>query len=164
MEHYRGSSFRPVIPALLIALLAFGCASPRTSGRGTGPADARQQVERCLRDIIDAAEAKDFARLDAYHLYGPQFTKFSGTTGTRLDAEAAREGEHKGLSALKALKMRIESLQVDVFGDVAIATFILDYAFEAPTPGRGRERSTLVFVKAGGTWKITHEHLSAAQE
>jgi len=57
--------------------------------------------------------------------------------------------------------MRADALKVDVFGDVGIATFILDYSFEAggATVPR-KDRTTMVFVKEGGEWKITHEHLS----
>jgi ketosteroid isomerase-like protein len=55
----------------------------------------------------------------------------------------------------------LETVKVDVFGDVGIATFILDYSFEVEgATVRKKDRATLVFVKEGGEWKITHEHLS----
>jgi ketosteroid isomerase-like protein len=61
--------------------------------------------------------------------------------------------------------MRAEALKIDVFGNVGIATFILNYSFEAngETVHR-KERSTLVFVKKGGAWRIVHEHLSRISE
>lgn len=57
--------------------------------------------------------------------------------------------------------MRAVDLQVDAFGDVAVATFVLDYHFDA----RGatlakRANTTMVFIRQEGSWKITHEHLS----
>ena len=111
--------------------------------------------------MLDAAEKKDFERLDSYHFYGPTFTKFTGSSPERLDTTAARKGEHDGLGSINGLKMRDDDLKIDVFGNTGIATFILTYSFEAGGKTvQGRERSTLVFVKEMGEWKIVHEHLS----
>jgi len=61
--------------------------------------------------------------------------------------------------------MRADALRVDVFGNVGIATFILDYSFDSGGQTiHKKDRSTLVFVKEGGTWKITHEHLSPVNQ
>ena len=102
-------------------------------------------------------------RLDSYHWYGPHFTKFAGT-GPRLDAAAAREGEHKGLSALAGLKLRADDLQIDVFHDTAVATFTMVATFQSGADTiTKRERGTLVLVKHDGSWKIVHEHFSAGE-
>jgi ketosteroid isomerase-like protein len=69
------------------------------------------------------------------------------------------------LGAANGLKMRADALKIDVFDDVGIATFILDYSFESGGQTiRRKERSTLVFVNDGGAWKIAHEHLSPIKE
>jgi ketosteroid isomerase-like protein len=147
--------------ALLAAFLAIGCASQRSANPQAAYAREQTQIEQRLHEVIAAAENKDFNRLDSYHLYGPKFTKFTGTSSERLDAAAGRKGEHDGLGAAKGLKMRADALKVDVFDNVGVATFILVYSFDAggQTVHR-RDRSTLVFVKEGGAWKIAHEHLS----
>ena len=52
-----------------------------------------------------------------------------------------------------------QDLKVDVFGDVAIVTGLLDY--RAPIGKEviaGRDRMTMVLVKVGDDWRITHEH------
>jgi ketosteroid isomerase-like protein len=148
---------------LVVALLAGS--SILMSGCGTlGSKKSSEitQVKARLGEIIDAAVAKDFKRLDSYHLYGPKFSKFSTNPAERLDAEAARAGEHNGLSGANDLTMQIQDLKIDLFDNAAVATFILNYGF---TVGNGRvekdARSTLVLVKEGGEWKIVHEHLSA---
>ena len=151
--------------APLVALLATSCASLRTADLQADHPEQQAQIERRLLEVIVAAENKDFDRLDSYHLYGPKFTKFSGSSPQRLDAAAGRKGEHDGLGSVKGLTMRADALKIDVFGKVGIATFILDYSFDSGGARIHRkERSTLVFVKKGGTWKITHEHLSPIQE
>jgi len=114
-------------------------------------------------DSINAVEAKDFPLLDGYHRYGPPFTKFAGE-GQRLNAAAAREGEHKGLSALAGLKLRADDLQIDVFHAAAVATFgsaaIIQSDAEATTE---RERGTLVFVTHEGSSKIVRKHFSGVE-
>jgi ketosteroid isomerase-like protein len=146
------------VMALLAALLVAGCASPHTANP---QAQGQAQIRQRLQEVFAAAESKDFNRLDSYHLYGPKFTKFTGSSSDRLDAAAGRKGEHDGLGAATGLKMQADALNIDVFHNVGIATFILDYSFESGGEiVHRKDRSTLVFVKEGGEWKITHEHLS----
>ena len=152
---------RLMASALLAAFLATGCASLHGLNPQTAAAREQAQIEQRLREVFAAAENKDFNQLDSYHLYGPKFTKFSGSSSERLDATAGRKGEHDGLGAAKGLKMRAEALKIDVFGNVGIATFILNYSFDSGGEAIHRnDRSPLVFVKEGGAWKIAHEHLS----
>jgi ketosteroid isomerase-like protein len=132
------------------------CANPGASDVGE-----KKQIENRLQEIFAAAAAKDFSRLDSYHLYGPKFSKFSGSSPDRLDADAGRKGEHAGLWAINGLKMRADALKIDVFDEVGIATFILDYSFDsAGMTMHAKERTTMVFVQESGAWKIAHEHLS----
>ena len=148
------------VAAVLMVLFA-GCASVRTSDPHADHSEATAQIERAVHEIMVAAETKDFDRLDALHLYGPNFTKFTSSSPQRLDATATREGEHAGLGALQGLKMRADELKIDLFGNVGVATLILDYSFEhGGATIRKRDRTTLVFVNDGGTWKVAHEHLS----
>jgi ketosteroid isomerase-like protein len=78
-----------------------------------------------------------------------------------LDATAAREGEHKGLSAANDLRMQADDLDIQVFGNAGISTFILSYSFKVGDDRiQKRAHATLVFVKDQGSWKIVHEHLS----
>jgi ketosteroid isomerase-like protein len=150
--------------ALMMAsvFLWTGCVAPKQAPLEDSDAE-QAQVKKRLAEIFHAAETKDLARLDSYHWYGPHFTKFGGA-GKRMDAAAAREGEHKGLSALAGLQLRAEDLQVDVFSDAAVATFIAMASFPAGADTvTKRERGTLVFVKHNGSWRIVHEHFSAAE-
>jgi len=154
------SSHDPLCTLAIAFVLLTGCASapPRVSAPS-----GSEQVKQRIAEIIHAAETKDLPRLDSYHWYGPHFTKFAGT-GQRLDAVAAREGEHKGLSALGGLKLRAEDLQIDVFNAAAVATFTMVATIPSGADAiTKRDRGTLVFVKHEGSWKIVHEHFSAAE-
>jgi ketosteroid isomerase-like protein len=55
----------------------------------------------------------------------------------------------------------VVDLKVDVFGPVAVTTFVMDYA--VVTEGERhqlRARGTLVLANDGGEWLIVHEHFS----
>jgi ketosteroid isomerase-like protein len=123
----------------------------------------QQQVTDTLYDIMSAAAAKDFDRLATHHLDSPKFTKFDDFEPLeRQDAATARRSEEEGLSAVENFAYDLEGLQVDVFGTVAVATFIFRYRFEADgEPVALRARSTMVFVCDGPAWKIAHEHFSS---
>jgi ketosteroid isomerase-like protein len=156
---YRVLNLLSIIAALLLA----GCASaPKTDPRGDDKA-ATAQIERRLQEIFDAAEKKEMERLDSYHLYGPGFTKFTSERADRLDAEETRKGEHEALIGASGLKMQAEGLKIDVLGETAVATFILNYSVKSGADTiQKKARSTLVFVKEQG-WKIVHEHFSTIQ-
>jgi len=147
-----------------IVLLCAGCSSMPQSKSATDVEQAKEQIRLVLNQIIDACEKKDLPRLDSYHLYGPKFTKFDTGSPGRLDANAAREGEHKGLTAANDLQMRALDLDIKVFGNTAVSTFILSYSFKAGEEHIQRDtRATLVFVQDQGAWKIAHEHLSTVK-
>ena len=57
--------------------------------------------------------------------------------------------------------MRADGLKIDVFGKVGVATFVLNYSFKVGEETVEKQaKTTMVFVKEGGEWKIAHEHLS----
>ena len=145
-----------------VAILFAGCASVPTTDLNADYPEERAQIQRALSEIFDAAAKKDLDRLDSHHFYGPKFTKFAGEKPGRQDATAARWGEHEGLQSINGLSMRADDLKVDVFGEVGIATFVLDYRFQSGTDTvEKKARATMVFVKEHGAWKIVHEHFSA---
>lgn len=126
----------------------------------TTPED-RLAVEICLHKVLDAARAGDAVLLASHHLYGPKFTKFDDFEPLeRQEAAEARAGED-AIAQVDDFRYKVEDLRIDVFGPTAIATFVLDYEFDAEGDHLAvRARSTLVFVSHHGDWKIAHEHLS----
>jgi hypothetical protein len=103
---------RQLLP--LVALLLAGCKSQPADVPASTRAEATQ-IQRRLEQIFDAVEKKDFPRLDSYHLYGPKFTKLTSGAPGRLDAEAARGGEHEGIGAATDMKMKADDLKIEVF-------------------------------------------------
>ena len=124
-------------------------------------AEDRLAVEIRLHQILDAAKAGDADLLASHHLYGPKFTKFDDFEPLdRQEADEARAGEDE-IAQVENFTYHVDGLRIDVFGPTAIATFALDYGFDAEGEHiAARARSTLVFVADGNDWKVAHEHLS----
>jgi ketosteroid isomerase-like protein len=159
--HVFYAMFQLRLSLAMLACLVSGCASAPPDKLTGDYQGERARIQSRLHEIFDAAEKKDLERLDSYHFYGPKFTKF-GTAADRLDAERARQDEHQGLARISDLSMRVDDLKIDVFGEVGIATFIMHSDFrEGTNTFQHTARSTLVFVKDSGAWKITHEHFSS---
>jgi ketosteroid isomerase-like protein len=121
------------------------------------------QVEERLREIISAVQNKDLDRLESYHLFGPKFAKFDDFEPLdRQDAETTRTLEREAITGVKEFRPNVTDLKVDVFGPVAVATFVFEYGIttEDDEELSVRARSTMVFAKDGPEWKIVHEHFS----
>lgn len=139
------------------------CASLSLSSGVARASDADEQAKigKIISDICEAAQKKEVDRLEAFHDYGPRFSKFDDDSLGRQDAATGKKGERDAFSAIKSFAGKVSDLEVDVFGSTAIATFILAYDVDTgKAKMSGKDRSTLVFVKRAGTWKIVHEHLS----
>ena len=124
---------------------------------------AEREVAERIDEITAAAVAKDVERLDAFHLFGPNYTKFDDWRPLeRQDAETARRLEREAIGEAVDLSADVEELKVDVFGETAVATFVFAYSFSNGHDRVAvRARSTLVFVRDGDRgWLIVHEHFS----
>ena len=121
------------------------------------------EVERCLEDIMSAARRRAVDQLESYHAFGPKFTKFDDFEPLeRQDAETTRRLEREAILSVKEFDPRVLDLKVDVFGPIAVTTFVMDYRVVADEGERHsfRARATMVLAKDGGRWLIVHEHFS----
>jgi ketosteroid isomerase-like protein len=145
-----------------LAVLAVLLAVPSyASAKEPSEAEEQGRIAKLLHEIVDAAQKKELDRLDSYHWYSPKFSKFDDDLLRRQDAAASRKGERDGLVAMKSITARIDDLKVDLFGSVAVATFLLKYDIDmGKEKASGIDRSTVVFAKDDGRWKIVHEHHS----
>jgi ketosteroid isomerase-like protein len=122
--------------------------------------EAQAEIQVTLDGIFKSIQDKDADKLISYHIYGPKFTEFRND-GPRFGSEGNEEYERGFVGAISAFDYNLGGLKIDVFGEVAIATFEADFR---PTVESQIHQIwanvTLVFVKVNDTWKITHEHFS----
>jgi ketosteroid isomerase-like protein len=153
-----------IAPLLIVAVAGLlGCQAKKPDiATETYPED-QKQLETIVGDIFIAAKAKDLERLDSFHLHNPKFSKFEDEgVYTRRNIEEARKTENEQFSAISDFAYEVQDFKADVFGDVAVTTFYLQYSGKmGEAPMAGRVRGTLVFAKIGNEWKIVHEHFSA---
>ena len=125
-------------------------------------ASEQMEVERRLEDVMSAARRRAVDELESYHAFGPKFTKFDDFAPLeRQDGETTRRLEREAILGADEFDPRLAGLKVDVFGPVAVTTFVMESRVAAE--GERHEfsaRGTLVFAKAGGEWLIVHEHFS----
>ena len=121
------------------------------------------RVEERLNEIMAAARNKAIEELESYHAFGPKFTKFDDFEPLdRQDAETTRRIEREAILGVDEFAPAVVDLRVDVFGSVAVATFVMDYEVLEPGGERHsfRARATMVFASEDGQWLIVHEHFS----
>jgi ketosteroid isomerase-like protein len=125
--------------------------------------EEQADIARRIAEIMDAAQHKDLDRLESYHLYDQRFSKFDDFEPLeRQDAEAARRFEREAITGVKTFEPAVSDLKVDVFGPVALTTFIFTCAVTTHDDEQLslRARATMAFVRDGMEWKIVHEHFS----
>jgi ketosteroid isomerase-like protein len=133
------------------------------------PADKdTKDVEALIRAFYDAGRSKELTDLAGFHGPRDQFTKFDENPPyTRQNSEEAFIYEQAAFANISDYNYSIEDLRIDLFGDVAIATFYLsysgmfvnDYSFEG-SPVRAKTRVTMALARTQKGWKLVHEHLS----
>lgn len=131
--------------------------------------EKQKQVQEMVYQVYEKFVSKDAVALENMHLWSDKFTKFDVMGNDHLDAEMTKKTEHQALhDFIEEFRFdrnkSIENLKVSVYGDTAIATFLLHYdaVLKNGQNPKGLLRSTLVFVDTNrkGEWKIVHEHFS----
>lgn len=128
------------------------------------PLNPQEAVKSIVFQRIEGIKRKDAETIQGL-IDKEHYTKFDdwppferqGLDGLRREAEA--------LKVLKEYRYEINDLRIDLFGDAALASFIIKYS------GRMRHldfnvksRVTIVLFKVGDEWKIVHEHWSRFPE
>jgi ketosteroid isomerase-like protein len=122
--------------------------------------EAQIQVRQRLEEIWPTAAARDFERLESFHLYGPTFTEFKEGK-PRGGAASCAAGERAFFSRLEKQIVAMNDLAINVVGDVAIATFNGHFTGQIAGNAVGVDQQcTMVFTRVGDDWKIIHEHMS----
>jgi len=117
-------------------------------------------IKNLIIQRIEAIKKRD-PKAIADLVYAEKYTKFDDWPPFGLQDSNALRSESDALKVLKEYTYETRGWRVEIFGDTALAAFIIRYK------GRIRDldfnvqsRVTEVFVKHGDRWKIVHEHWS----
>ena len=151
-----------LIMVLTIASTFFGCEQKATDIIKEPYTEVQSKITAMVTDIFNAAKAKDFAKLDAFHLNSPKFTKFDNQVSPKRQNYAENKiGEEAVFNMLEDVNFKLHDVKVDVFDKVAISTFVISFTAKVQgTMLADTSRGTLVFVDYENKWRIAHEHFS----
>jgi CubicO group peptidase (beta-lactamase class C family) len=130
------------------------------SPNGAGGA-AEAEVKAAVMDIITGFNSGDVDQI-ARRL-APQHNRFQGEGGfltSFIDGAELRGAFQSGFK----FKFEIHSLEAAVYGDSALTTFFMSGTITPPNGAprtEGPWRSSFVWNKQDGTWKLVHAHQSA---
>jgi ketosteroid isomerase-like protein len=117
------------------------------------------EIREVVNSIVKDAEAANIIGLKAAHLESDKFTKFGPRNFYRQDVASTNKSEEAFFSSILNYKQEIRELKIDVFGEVAIATYYPQVSFvQDGEEKKGSGRQTLVFLRTPNGWKIVHEH------
>lgn len=89
------------------------------------------------------------------------YTKFDDWPPFYLQEADALENEAKALKVLREYDYETREWKIQVFGDSAVATFIIRYRGQIrDLKFNIKSRVSVFLLKKGGKWKIVHEHWS----
>lgn len=74
------------------------------------------------------------------------------------EREAFHERDKTQSMARGALRITIDPLKLDVYDDVAVTRYWLNFDYEPPNATSGRVRITDVLLRTPNGWRIVHHH------
>lgn len=128
----------------------------------------KEVVRKAVFRSFEIGKSKDLQSIHSLHYNDKRFSKFNDAPPyMRMDYNETCMYEELYFASVSDYDFKIEELKVDLFDDMAIATFIVehtgmlvdDYSFTGRTMNV-RSRCTMVFKKHGSEWLIVHEHFS----
>ncbi len=151
-----------LVPILATFLGILACASEQALERDLA-SDPFPEAQAELRAVIDSiardAMMGNIEGLQAVHLESEKFTKFGPRSFDRQDVAGTNMSEAAFFGSVSAMEYEAEELKIDVFGELAIATYYPRVSFVQDGEKKTvRGRQTLVFLETPEGWKIVHEH------
>lgn len=125
-------------------------------------------VKKAVYKSFEIGKSKDLQTIHSLHFNDKRFSKFGDVPPyMRMDYKETCMYEELYFASVSDYDFKIEDLKVDMFDNMAIATFIVehtgmlvdDYSFTGRTMNV-RSRGTMVFQKKHSKWLIVHEHFS----
>lgn len=121
--------------------------------------EAQDEIRKVIKSIVKDAETANIEGLKATHLVNEKFTKFGPRSFDRQDVTSNNNSEETFFGSITHYKQEIKDLKIDVFDDIAIATYYPYVSFVQDGEAKsGSGRQTLVLLKTENGWKIIHEH------
>jgi CubicO group peptidase (beta-lactamase class C family) len=133
-----------------------GTKSPNAAGQA-----AEAEVKSAVMDIVAGFNSGNVEQIE--RRLAPRQNRFQGEGGfltSFIDASELRGAYQAGFK----VKFEVHNLEAAVYGDNAVATFLMGGTVTPPNGApraEGPWRSSFVWNKQDGAWKLIHSHQSA---
>lgn len=167
VQRATGKSFGELLIANILDPLGMNETAPNVprivstrSPSSTNPA-AEAEVKAAVMDIIAGYNSGNVDQIE--RRLAPQHNRFQGEGGflsSFIDAAEMRGAFQAGFK----VKVEVHNLETAVYGESALATFFMSGTVTPPNGAprtEGPWRSSFVWNKQDGTWKLVHAHQSA---
>jgi len=130
--------------------------------------EKRLTVQEAIREVligrVEGVKNRDAKAIEAL-VHRERYTKFDDWPPFDLQGPEALRNEAQALKVLKEYSYETRSWKIQVFGDYALAAFIIRYRGEIRDLSfEIQSRVTAFLIKDKGEWKIAHEHWSRFPE
>ena len=125
----------------------------------------QEEITEVINSIVKDAEEANIEGLKSAHLESVKFSKFGPRNFNRQDVASTNETEAAFFSSISNYKQEVRDLKIDVFDDVAVATYYpyVTYVLNGEEI-KGSGRQTFVFLNTKDGWKLVHEHGTPKQK
>jgi CubicO group peptidase (beta-lactamase class C family) len=167
VQRASGKSFGELLIANILEPLGMNETAPNvpnivgTRSPGTANAAAEAEVKAAVMDIMAGFNSGDVGQIE--RRLAPQHNGFQGEGGfltSFINPTDLRDAFQAGIK----LKFEVHNLETAIYGDTAVATFFMSGTVTRPNAAprtEGPWRSSFVWNKHDGTWKLVHAHQSA---
>jgi len=125
---------------------------------------AQEAIREVLIGRVEGVKNKDAKAIEALTIK-EKYTKFDDWPPFDLQGPEALRSEAQALKVLKEYSYETRSWNINVFGDYALAAFIIRYRGEIRDLSFNvQSRVTAFLARDEGAWKIMHEHWSRFPE
>ena len=132
------------------------------SGRGTqlNKQAGQHEIWRLIQGVFDSFAGRDVQGME--NLLHDDCTLWDVFEPELIEGKAERVAFHERdktqSMARGRLSITIDPLKLDVYNEVAVARFWLQFSYEPPNATSGRVRITDVLLRTPNGWRIVHHH------
>ena len=120
----------------------------------------QHEIWKLIQGVFDAFEGRDVQGMEKilhkdctlWDLFEPELIR------GKEEREAFHERDKAQSMARGRLNISIDPLKLDVFNEVAVARYWLNFNYEPPNAAAGRVRITDVLLRTPNGWRIVHHH------
>ncbi len=127
---------------------------------------AEQEIWKLIQGVFDAFEGRDVGGMEdllhedctLWDVFEPEL--ISG----RAEREAFHQRDKAQSMARGRLSISVHPLKLDIFQEVAVARYWLQFNYQPPNATSGRVRITDVLLRRPDGWRIMHHHEGMAPQ